>query len=342
MQFFLQSNKDASIYSDYQMQNTGLDAILNLFKIKDDIFYINTRLLLTYDVSVLSASISDGSIVNPTFNLELSTTDLKELPASFTLDVHPVLNSWDMGLGKRQDLPKTTDGVSWLYRDYLGGLEWNTPGGDYITGSKASFQFDTQAIDVKFNVTDIVMGWIDGTYDNNGFLIKYTNAEETDEKNYGEVNFFSSDTNTIYRPKLSIRWDDSQQVTGSIVEVTDENTFCVVSNLKSQYKTNNTYKFRLRSRPNFVQPIFGDTSPYSVLYRLPPTSYYSIIDNVTKDVIIPFSEFSKISCDEFGSYFNQNFVGWEPERFYRIIIKIIASDGSIQYIDKNFTFNLIE
>jgi hypothetical protein len=75
---------------------------------------------------------------------------------------------------------------------------------------------------------------------------------------------------------------------------------------------------------------------------LPTGSKYSIVDNVTGDTIVPFDDESKLSVDSQGNYFNQNFTGWEPERFYKIKFKIDNGDGSSQLIDKNYVFKLIE
>lgn len=394
MKYFLRPTKDTTIYSDYPTQNTGIDAILNLFKIKSDSIHINSRVLLQFDLTEMSASINQRGIANPKYLLELKTTNLRELAQDFVLYTYPISGSWDMGIGKRQDTPKTTIGASWRYKDYIGGTEWESEGGDYLTSTtvenqgdiyhpafnlnafdsssyyvllegafesssfaenafyipsdnfyptiSSSFYFDTKAIDVVFDVTDIVESWLSKEYPNHGFIVKFGDSEELDNNNYGEVNFFSNETNTIYRPALSINWDDSDFEPDILQVVDDDEIFCTITNLKKMYKVDNQYKFKIKTRPEYLQPSFSTISPYSVTYVLPENSYFSIVDNVTEDVIVPFSPYSKISADSNGSYFNQDFTGWEPERFYRIIIKVENEDGNIQYIDKNFTFNLVE
>jgi len=127
-----------------------------------------------------------------------------------------------------------------------------------------------------------------------------------------------------------------------LTQTNDENAFVTVKNLKKEYIEGNTYKFRLHTRDQFPLPTYTTGSVYQIINYLPTGSMYSIVDNVTQDTIVPFSNESKLSVDSNGNYFNQNFTGWEPERFYRIKFKIDNGDGSFQIIDKNHVFKLIE
>ena len=50
-----------------------------------------------------------------------------------TLKVYPVSGSWNMGTGKYANVPETTDGVSWIFRNYSGSVselaeKWMTSG----------------------------------------------------------------------------------------------------------------------------------------------------------------------------------------------------------------------
>jgi hypothetical protein len=272
----------------------------------------------------------------------MTTTRLRELGADFVLSVYPISQSWDMGLGKRQDNPKTTTGVSYLYRDYLSGSAWDTSGGDFINTLSSSLLFDTQTTDALFDVTNIVNSYLNNTIPNYGFMIKFSGSYETDINNYGEINFFSSETNTIYRPKLIVEWDDKSIITGSLSQTTSEDVFVTIKNLQKEYRVNNQYKFRLHTRDTYPTLSYGSGSIYSQINYLPTGSMYSVVDNVTGDVIIPFGSNSILSVDSNGNYFNQKFNGWEPERYYKIIFKVNLGDGNYQTIDKNFTFKLVE
>ena len=54
---------------------------------------------------------------------------------------------------------------------------------------------------------------------------------------------------------------------------------------------------------------------------------YSIIDIATDTPIIPFSEYTKLSCDSTSLYFDQILNTFEPGRFYKILFKVIYDDG---------------
>lgn len=342
MKQFIKSTKDATIYTDYKNQNTGIDQILSVFKTRVGGVNVFSRALIEFDLTEVSSSIASGQITNPKFTLKMSTTALEQIPSSFDINILPLSSSWECGLGKRPNSPQTTDGVSYNWRDFVGGLAWSTLGGDYYTDNTSSFSFDTQTLDVNADVTNIVNAWIDGTIPNNGFIVKLPDSIEADNLYNSYINFFSSETNTIYRPKLQVEWDDTTISTGSLNLIDREDLFLTISNLKKEYKVDHIYKFRIKARELFPQPTFSTTSPYSIVNYIPLNSYYSVVDNVTGDIVIPFNEYSKISVDTDGSYFNLNFNGWESERFYRVVIKIVSDDGSVQYIDNKFTFNLVE
>ena len=50
-----------------------------------------------------------------------------------TLKIYPISGSWNMGTGKYYNVPETTDGVSWIFRNYSGSIselaeKWATSG----------------------------------------------------------------------------------------------------------------------------------------------------------------------------------------------------------------------
>ncbi len=58
-------------------------------------------------------------------------------------------------------------------------------------------------------------------------------------------------------------------------------------------------------------------------------------------MVIPFdNNFTKISCDSTGPYFDLYMDGLQPERFYRILIKTVL-DGTTTVVNNNSTFKVI-
>ena len=57
--------------------------------------------------------------------------------------------------------------------------------------------------------------------------------------------------------------------------------------------------------------------------------------------MIPFSDYTKVSLDETGHYFNVSLSGFMPERFYKMIFKVIL-DGQTQYFDTDSQFKVVK
>jgi len=73
--------------------------------------------------------------------------------------------------------------------------------------------------------------------------------------------------------------------------------------------------------------------------------YYSIIDDDTADVIVPFGTGSLVSCDSKGNYFNVWLDAFQAERFYKFEFKVVSGsntvDETIQYFDDDFIFKVV-
>ena len=99
-------------------------------------------------------------------------------------------------------------------------------------------------------------------------------------------------------------------------------------------------KFRIGVRPEFPDKAFQTSSFYITGERLPTSSFYSILDSVTNETIIPFNTTgSKIDCDTNGSFFKLRMDSFMPERYYKIMLKIERTDD-IQTFD-DFYFKVV-
>ncbi len=65
----------------------------------------------------------------------------------------------------------------------------------------------------------------------------------------------------------------------------------------------------------------------SVKYLPSGSSFYSITDAETDDVVVPFGSGSKLSCDSDGNYFLLRMDGYQPERYYKIEYRIQSGSG---------------
>jgi hypothetical protein len=81
--------------------------------------------------------------------------------------------------------------------------------------------------------------------------------------------------------------------------------------------------------------------PIQTVKHLPTTTYYSISDAATDEVIIPFDDiYTKVSCDSTSNFIYLDMNGLMPERNYRLNLKIV--DGFMeQYIDDQIYFKVV-
>ena len=353
--YFMTASKDASVYLQQPNQNCGLDEILEISKV----YYGNvkdvSRALLKFDVGFLSASLVDTSITMSEAILILKETQSEELPLEYTLYAYPISQSWQMGIGTRFD-NVSTQGVTWNYREGDSNLEWlpttafstnstgsyNGQGGVWYNTPTANQSFNYQTADINMDVKSMLMTWMSGSIPNEGLIIKHSFAVENDTEDYGIVKVFSKETSTIYQPKLRIGWDDQSFITGSLISLNSENVKVSVSNFKKEYKQGTIAKIRVVGRELYPLKTFSNKFAYNDIKYLPSTTYYQIKDVNSDDIIIPFSNYSKISCDTNGNYIKLNFSNWERERIYKIEFKIDFGAGNIQYYDDNITFNIVK
>jgi flagellin-like hook-associated protein FlgL len=191
------------------------------------------------------------------------------------------------------------------------------------------------------DVKSLLKSWMSGSIPNDGIILRHSVDNETDTQDYGSIKVFSKETNTIYQPKIRIGWDDQSYVTGSLKALTSEDIKVGITNLKTEVKVGTTPKIRVFARELYPIKTFTNQFAYSTSHYLPTTSYYQIKDVASDDIIIPFSDYSKISCDENGNYINLNLSNWEAGRTYKMEFKI-NMDGNVQYFDEDITFTIVK
>jgi hypothetical protein len=368
--------KDASLYSFYPYMNTGIDSIietgnLNLnFDPVPQVF----RFLVKFDQSEIESVIDDK--VSGSFSADFKTyiAQAQGIVEETTIELYPVSGSWNNGTGTYLDSPLTTNGVSWRARTFSGsgGTNWLTGGyptyvtgsysgsflggGNWFTGSDDPNNIDltpSQTFsqrsrkDLKINVTDIVNIWYSssnsiGGYTNianEGFLVKWEDAVEFSKADATQpiMQFYSVDTNTIYPPELEIKWDDQSFETGSLTEIATQDLFVALDNNPGVFYSESVNRFRLNVRPEYPVRTFRTASDYTINQYLNSSSLYAVQDLDTNEYVIDFnSNYTKISCDENGNYFDIYMNGLEPERYYKILIQTTISGSTIVKDDRYY------
>jgi len=221
---------------------------------------------------------------------------------------------------------------------------------------EASQSFTKDSDDVRMDVTGIVRAWLSESIDNEGFIIKRRGnignsdkfSDENNTQRLGNFSFFSSDTNTKYPPTLEMVWDDSKWNVGSLSALTStnlEDSVLYMKGLRPEYNQKSKVKFRVVGRERFPDKTYSTTPSTLTVKTLPPSSsYYSILDAETDEVIVPYGSGSQLSCDSSGNYFNVWMDGFQPERYYKLEYRIQSGSGTDeeinQYYDEGFTFKV--
>ena len=370
MHKFFTSSLDASIYLQQPEQNAGRDEILEIGKLYYGSSKDITRTLIKFDTGSIKSEITSIGTGSWQTYLVLRSANSQEIPLEYSIYANAVSQSWTMGTGTKFD-NITSDGVSWYYKDGIN--KWTTTistlqnsdystgsqgqvvgttgsiiqggGGFWYTASMASQSFSNEPDDIRINVTNIMHEWVSGSLKNNGFIIHHGLTNELDELDYGLLKFFSKETNTIYEPKLELVWDDSSFVTGSLTPVTgsaNDDYKVVVTNLKNEYSKDTKIKIRVKGRDMFPYKTFGTTFGYDQAKYLPSGSAeYQIEDYITNEIIVPFGDYSKLSCDSTSNYFNLDTSTYAADRVYRLKIKILQN-GITDIIDDKLTFKIVE
>ena len=373
MIYSITSSIDATMYEEFETKNSGLDEVLQLQKIisesnTNDTF--NSRILTKFDLNYISSSILSGDIADSfVANLRLYTHDAVKLPFSYTLYGYAVSQSWEMGIGRETHNPKTTEGVSWKYRDGESiGTTWETAsanitagttaslasqtktgGGSWWTGSAASQSFEYESTDLNLEVTQIVNAWLSGSFfggqivDNEGFLIKRGDEDEYSGKNFGDIRFFSKETHTVYQPKLEFKWNDFSPATESLsqLDITGD-IFVYVKNNRDLINRESRERFRIVGRDRFVSKSYANMTADLDIKHLPTNSFWSVEDYRTGEVVIDFdNDYTKISCDSNGNYFDLWMDQFETDRRYKFVIKA-TSGSTVKIFDNDLTFKVVD
>lgn len=365
------AEKDTTLYEVQPSYNAGLNEVLEIGKRLNTSgsSLLKSRSVLKFDMSEVSASLATyGKTVNNCkFVLQLYTTNAKNLPSDYSINAKILGQDWVNGTGTVSSL--TLDGASW--NGYQSGSSWisgsqsqkiasgsnlyisgSGKGGNYLyySGSGntlsliASESFSYATTDINIDVTDAVKLWLSGSsgisIPNYGFLLQFSDADELNNNIQGYIRYFSRDTHTVYVPKLTMYFDNSTFATGSLTTANLE-SYLVYTKIKPTYKDTEIAKIRIYARDKYPRKSPTNIFPIETVKYLPTSSYYSIVDAATDEVIIPYDNiYTKISCDSTSNYVYLDMNGFMPERYYRLNLKTV--DGFIeQYINDEIYFKVV-
>ena len=364
--------KDSTIYSRYPKRNTGLDSILEVSADYATSTPQVSRYLIQFDQTSIN-SIFNDKISDSVYQINLKNyiCNINNLNLDTTLEVYATSGSWGMGTGHFNDTPETQNGCNWKYKSYEGEGEWTTSnfstyvtasygqetgGGTWYTGSSLELNVTQSQVysynsnkDLNVNVTNILRNWYSasnslGGFPNDGFMVKLSKNDEfiANRNEQPNIKFYSVDTNTIYPPELQFQWDDRIYATSSAIPtITTTDIVATLDNNPGTFKRDSIHKFKINCRPQFPTRVYQTSSLYTQRNYLPTSSYYAVKDLDTNEFVISFDDiYTKLSADDSSNYFTLYMNGLEPERYYKILLKIVL-EGETIILDDNYYFKII-
>lgn len=195
-----------------------------------------SRVLIKFDYDKLNTHLTKNmDVTDSNFKayLRLSSVSAGQFtPKNFTVDVFPLAQSFDEGVGRDVISFNDIDGTNFVTASVSGDTvsAWNTVGAGslgalgadnldaYSTANlglgsvniKASQTFKEGGEDLNVDVTHLVSASLTSQLTNHGFRVSFTNTEETDTKTRFVKRFASRHSKNPYlRPSLHVYWDDT-------------------------------------------------------------------------------------------------------------------------------------
>jgi hypothetical protein len=332
MKLFLLPTEDTTLYQRYPNNNAGLDEILEIGKNirpldADSIYAVaSSRMLLNFDIPSAQQYPTTAK-----YFLNLKIANAENVNRYQQLEVYQVAGSWVEGSGYfYQNVKNSQDGATWSVRNT--NISWSNAGGDYHLIPSSSHIISKYPVqDIKIDVTNIVAPVVAGTNTNpwHGLLVKFSDTDETNSLNKGNIKVFSGNTHTVFSPTLEVSYIDQVFITGSLKRITNSSITVLPRNLKESYTQGEVDKVYLVVRDRFPDKRFDAVQRYRTQYYLPSESYFRLRDDVSDIVLYDFDEYSAINCDTSGSYFILNTSQLEPNRYYTVDLKI--KSGSLTF-----------
>lgn len=198
--------KSTTINSYFNDANYGTNPIQEIYSNLRVIEKENSRILLQFSLSSLSALIADNKIDllsnSTTANLKLYNVYSNELPPeSVVYNFHTLTEQWEEGLG--YDVSSSGQ-ANWNYRDSVN--LWSTSGGTFNSTPFASLSSTIPESDLVVDIAPTLSSWLTGS--NNGVIVKLSDFYESSTSNFNIKKIYGRLTNTILYPTIEISWND--------------------------------------------------------------------------------------------------------------------------------------
>ena len=233
MYYFLTASKDTTIFSQQAVQNTGLDEILEVSKVYYGNLKDTARSLVKFDLNTLPSKLSSGAVTMSEAQIVIRETQPSEIALAYSLHIHPISQSWEMGIGTRFD-NISTDGCTWNYR--ASGSKWlptEVPNGGLATGSYDGRGGSNAADGMNIYVNAVIEGYY---HWQNMELVSFF-----DDNSFNEILIYSNDdlNDNISQSSLTPPSDEIQKNDDIYLSYSEKKILDGIKNNEKLLKENN-------------------------------------------------------------------------------------------------------
>lgn len=201
------------------------------------------------------------------YNAQHNTT----VPKNSKLSILPVSGSWQEGSGLDMEEYSDIGYANWISSSETSS--WDSQGGDWYTDVVYNQDLSDGTEDLLVDVTDLVEEWIDGSKENDGFMIKLTSSLENSEQSYYTKRFFARGTEFFFkRPKIEARWNSARK---------DHRGAFYASSSASDSNINTIYLYNIARGQLKNIPEVGTGEIYVKIYDDPETTGSALLGPIT-------------------------------------------------------------
>ena len=119
--------------------------------------------------------------------------------------------------------------------------------------------------------------------------------------------------------------------------------YLYVKGLRDYYKETEKVRFRIGARKRYIPRTFSTSIATHTGSFVPEGSgSYSIVDQSTGETIVPFSSYTSMSCSPTdGMFFDQWLNTFQPNRVYKILLKLTDNDNNEYVYDEDYEFKVV-
>ena len=228
--------------------NLGHASTLDLFKLWNESnmkgeaspILERSHILIKADLDELKANLEQKlDLADSSLKIKLVLKDIQGTqiaPSGFSIDLIQLEQDWQEGEGK--DIATLADVMPCNWLSSTGDTLWENPGGlsDLPTIIESSF-FEKGNEDLSIDITNWVKSVWNNDILNHGWLIKFSQAQDTDEYSYFVKRFASRHTRNPYnKPKLIVSWDDYHEDDRLQFETSTQNILTIRHYVKGDLK----------------------------------------------------------------------------------------------------------